>query len=333
MHSKPSCSNKTGILTGDEVYAEFNNPFDARSSTRELFPSFEAALATESSPKEANQKDQRNATFTTGSPYWTSKFFEDETQFNVLLTPARSPREFTRSATEKRTLVLTPLPPMELSQRCNETIAPWQTPREGQVTFSLRRLKRSSRRRSAHQPITTPSHSALPRQIKSNRLNVAKKVNIEWQSPDMKPPKWSASPIRMVNATQQQCSTPVTSHFGLMDSSPHVLSSRKTLYKQSSRLRLSLDLSPIAFSIQEEGKTECEDAESGKIMNGTLQISSRNLESSKERGQSTSSPALMLKPSAKKVVLQPRSVTAWQRQQAFMEAMEAEACSSEPRIP
>lgn len=170
----------------------------------------------------------------------------------------------------------------------------------------------------------------------------------------MRPPKWSASPIAMVGSRQPLWASPAALRFDAMTPSPLVTTSRNT-----PKPRLSFGLSPITCPFPEqtqEGKIESEEETNGadkprssaQSNEDTLPLSSTEKsaasESEKENGDhqaqpeggrqqegsssshATSSPA-MRTPPTKKAVAPATSIP--RRQQAFMEALEAESRSSE----
>ncbi|KAG7379557.1 hypothetical protein PHYPSEUDO_008460 [Phytophthora pseudosyringae] len=359
---------------GDEASNGSNTPFDAQTSDRDPFPSFEAALADEQSADESEQQDagsaldwsidtlaelkpvafsplpqQKDAASTSGTPHGTSGFFDDEKQYAVLRTPLPAARTRDGEAASESRSQARLTPPMDLRRRCGETVARCKVAlRERQRKVDKLQAvlppptpKRSPRRRSVHQSATSTSP---PRPAKRNRLSTAVTPSSKWKSPGMRPPKWSASPIAMLlGSSQPLCATPATLRFDAMTPSPVVNSPRNTTPKQSSKLRLSFGLSPITFP-SPEGKIEEE--KSGEGAEETLPLSSSTEESAasgseKENGDQqarqkggsasshgTSSRNAMRTPAAKEAVALTRSSIPRRRQQAFMEAMEAEACGN-----
>lgn len=294
-----------GAPSKDKVTATQNcgNPFDLRTCGREAFPSIEAALADGPSSFEAEEKDvgsaldwsidtlaelkpiafsplpqQKNPIDAFCSPNRTSDFFEDEMQYDVLRTPlscTQTAREVSPAAGNRTSIILTPSPPMKLSQCRSEMTSLRQvTAQKRHCAVPQRRLKRSPRRWSADQRVALPSRSTA-RQFKNYR---PKEVEIpQWKSPKTRPPKWSASPIGMVGNRQQHCALPATPHFGVLTPSPLVQSTKKATFKKSLKLRLSFGLSPVSNSC-----LEADDATSGKFENKV---------SFPERVRDTSSPA------------------------------------------
>ncbi|KAL3664507.1 hypothetical protein V7S43_010259 [Phytophthora oleae] len=352
------------------------NPFDAQSSDRNPFPSFDAALADE--PEETEQLDsgsaldwsidtlaelkpavfsplpQQKDAANTSNPLGTSSFFDDEKQYEVLRTPLPAAR---RSAASRNTLMFSPSPPMELHRRCRETIARC----EASLLERQRRMgklqavlpppppKRSLLQRSRATP---PSQSTTPRPKKRNRLSTTVTPKNEWNSPATRPPMWSASPIAAVSSRQPLCATPATLHFDALTPSPLVNSPRNTTPKQSSKLRLSFGLSPITFPSPEQVEEMIEEEATGEDKpnnEDTLPLSSSTEESAasefeKENGdqqasteggghQNSSSSHDAMRTTAKKAMVPARSSIPRRRQQAFMEAMEAEARCSSNRSP
>ncbi|KAE9033113.1 hypothetical protein PR003_g14964 [Phytophthora rubi] len=366
---------------GDEV----SNPFDAPTSDRDPFPPFEAALAddqptTATAEGEGDKSElqgagsvldwsidtlaelkpvmfsplpQQKDANVSGTPHGASGFFEDEKQYEVLRTPLPATRPSTAAAASRSrsratmtTTTTSPSPPLELHRRCRETIARCEArlrERQRKMDKLQAALPPPTPKRSPRQRSSLPSRSTPPRPAKRNRLSSIATPSSDWKSrsPSTRPPMWSASPIALVGSRQSHCVTPATLHFDAMTPSP----------QQSSKLRLSFGLSPIAFPSPEqmraakvenweEGK---DDEEKGASSEDTLPLSSTeesaasvSPQSEKENGEqqtqregdcqqgSSSSHACSSMPAAKK------SVPPARRQQAFMEAMEAEARSSEP---
>ncbi|KAK1942400.1 hypothetical protein P3T76_005899 [Phytophthora citrophthora] len=350
------------------------NPFDAASSDRDPFPSFDAALADESEETEQlesvsaldwsidtlaelkpaafsplpQQKDAANMS----TPLGASSFFEDETQYEVLRTPLTAARASTTSRNSTILAVASsPSPVSELHRCCRETI----TNCEASLRERQRKMdkmqgvlppptpKRSLLPGPSNQRATPPSRSTPPRSTKRNRLSTIVTPKNEWKSPATRPPMWSASPIASVSRRRPLCATPSTLQFDALTPLPLANSPRNTTPTQSSKLRLSFGLSPITFpsSEQVEEKIEEEASGEGKSNNeDTLPLSSSTEESAvseseEENGddeqastegdgyQSSSSSHDTMRTPAKKTMTIPR-----RRQQAFMEAMEAEARSS-----
>ncbi|GMF57557.1 unnamed protein product [Phytophthora fragariaefolia] len=212
--------------------------------------------------------------------------------------------------------------------------------------------KRSSHPRAAPAPRSTP-----PRPTKRNRLSAAATPNSEWKSPSTRPPMWSASPIAIVGNRQPRCATPATLHFDAMTPSP-LFTTPQDSVKQSSKLRLSFGLSPIAFPSPEQVQAQKMEADGGDeeekdagtaSNDDTLPLSSTEesaasvspgsekeneqqaqREGGRQQGSSSSHATAdaSLTSAAKKPAAPARSSIP-RRQQAFMEAMEAEARSND----
>ncbi|POM61078.1 hypothetical protein PHPALM_29962, partial [Phytophthora palmivora] len=270
----------------DEAPDRCGNPFDSKTSDRIPFPSFDAALANNQPTDEAEHQDtgsaldwsidtlaelkpvtfsplpqQKDGANSAETPRGTSSFFEDEKQYEVLRTPllARATRDANRNRTPR-----TSSSPMELHRRCRDTIARCESAlRERQHKMDKLQTvlppptSKSPRQRLIQQRATPPSRSTPPRPAKRHRLSTAVTPNSEWLSPNMRPPKWSASPIAVVGK-RPFCATPVMLHFDAMTPLSNI--SRSTTPKQSSKVRLSFGLSPISFPsphhAQEEEKEE-----------------------------------------------------------------------------
>ncbi|KAF4148559.1 hypothetical protein GN958_ATG02258 [Phytophthora infestans] len=327
-----------------------SNPFDAHD--RDPFPSFMTALADAQSPEEfgctgsaldwsidtlAELKpvifsplpQQKFGASTLGTPHGTIGFFEDEKQYEVLRTP------------------LQPTPLIKLNRRCNETMPRCEgTPRKRRGNMINLPHPMAKHRRLPNQSSTTPSRSTPPRPSKWNQLGTTENSICEWKSPAMRPPQWSASPIGILDNRQQRCAAPSTLHFDAR--TPFVRSPRSTTPKQSSKLRLSFGLSPITFlSPQAEEKIEEEKSSEDKPSNGnTLFLDSLFAnESEKEISEqqakmedggqqdecTSSSHGNSTSARMRFSLMEPvrSSMPRRRRQQAFMEAMEAEARSSE----
>ncbi|KAG6616441.1 uncharacterized protein IUM83_18473 [Phytophthora cinnamomi] len=308
------------------------------------------------------QQKEANAS---GTPHGASGFFEDEKQYEVLRTPlpAARPSPDVASAVgrSRATPSPSPSPPLELHRRCRETIARCEARlRERQRKMDKLQAvlppptpKRSPRHRSSHPRANPPSRSTPPRPAKRNRLSGVATPNSDWKSPSTRPPMWSASPIAMVGSRQPRCATPATLQFDALTPSPLVKTPRSST-QPSSKLRLSFGLSPIAFPSPEQVQAEKiesdedgNDEEKDASNEDTLPLSSTeesaasvSPESEKENGehqaqrecgrqqqQGSSSSHASAGPS---VPAAKKSVAPARRQRAFMEAMEAEARSSEP---
>ncbi|KAG1684451.1 hypothetical protein DVH05_011124 [Phytophthora capsici] len=299
------------------------------------------------------QKDATNTSNLLG----TSSFFEDETQYEVLRTPLPAARaSITRKSSSILALTSSPSPVLELHRRCKETISHC----EDSLRKRQRRMnklqgvlpppppKQSLLQRSSHQGAKPPSRSTPPRPTKRNRLSTTATPKHEWKSPDTRPPMWSASPIASVGSRQPLCATPATLHFDSLTPSPLVNSSKNTTSKQSSKLRLSFGLSPISFpspeqveeKAEEEASCECKSNNEDILPLNNSTEESAVSESEKENGddqqasieggdcqRSSSSHDAMRTPVKKSMMLTRPSIP-HRRQQAFMEAMEAEAHSS-----
>ncbi|GMF65450.1 unnamed protein product [Phytophthora lilii] len=370
----------------DEAPDRSINPFDAQTSGRNPFPSFEAALGDEQPTQEQDSgsaldwsidtlaelkpavfsplPQQRDAS-SSGTPLGTSRFFEDEKQYEVLRTPLP-----TAGLGSGVRLSLTPSPspspPLELHRRCRETIARCEARlRERQRKMDKLQAvlppptpKRSPRHGATRQRGTPPSRSTPPRPAKRNRLSVAASPNSDWKSPGMRPPKWSASPIAIVGSRQVLCATPATLHFDMMTPSP-LVRTPKNSSKPSSKQRLSFGLSPITFPSptqaerikSEEEKDEEEkpsfsapsNDETPPLSSTDESVAGSSPDAEKENGDGQAQPegghqqigsssshasrsVATLLPT-KEAALMRGSIP--QRQQAFMEAMEAEALSKE----
>ncbi|KAL4092914.1 hypothetical protein PRIC1_011903 [Phytophthora ramorum] len=295
---------------------------------------------------------QKDAGNTSGSPHGASGFFEDEAQYGVLRTPlpAARPVGVTQAGGNRSRAVLTftpsPTPHLELHRRCRETID------RCEARLRERQRKTDKLQAALHPPTPqrlprqreTHQHATPPRPAKRNRLSFVATPSSEMKTPGTRPPKWSASPIAMVGSR----------HFDALTPSPLVNTPRTT--KQSSKMRLFFGLSPIAFpspgqTAQAEKSEEGKDEEKAAVSDegGTLPLSSTNEsaesaspESEKENGdqqaqrgggrdsdESSSSHATQI--AAKKAPMMRASIP--QRQKAFMEAIEAEAHSSESSAP
>ncbi|KAF1781741.1 hypothetical protein GQ600_12576 [Phytophthora cactorum] len=301
---------------------------------------------------------QKDAANTSRSPHGASGFFEDEKQYEVLRTPlpaVQPPGEAASDATRNMTtLTPSPAPPMGLHRRRRETMARCEAAlREKRGNMNKLQAvlppptpKRSPHWRSAHQSATPPSRSTPPRPAKRNRVSTAVTPLSEVKSPVMRPPKWSASPIGIVGSRQPLCAAPATLHSDAMAPSPLVHSPRNTTPKQSSKLRLSFGLSPITFPspVMEEEKIEDKPSNEDTLPLSSTGASEFDKENGDQQAQmegygrwevgsssshGTSSPARMRTPAAKKSVAPALSSMPRRRQQAFIEAMEAEARSSE----
>ncbi|KAG7395291.1 hypothetical protein PHYBOEH_003958 [Phytophthora boehmeriae] len=289
---------------------EPKDPFDAKQSDREPFPSFEAALA------DAEGADEHESTLNWSidtlaelkpvsfSPlaeqkkahaqevlHGASGFFEDETQYEILRTPlALRPPTAARNET---LLLLTPSPshPLDLHRRCRETIA--------RCEARVRERQRKMENLQAVLPPRTPSQplsdrqrqrATPPRPAKRNK-HCAFTPNNEGKSPGMRPPTWSASPITMAGSSQVVCGTPPTPRFDAVTPSSLMTTPRNSM-KQThhSKQRLSFGLSPILFpSPEQERKSESEgereDAPRESLANDTLSPSSA--EASLATGEAT----------------------------------------------
>ncbi|ETM44048.1 hypothetical protein F442_11002 [Phytophthora nicotianae P10297] len=328
-----------------------SNPFDSPTSDRDPFPSFMAALADEQSVEETEEgsalnwsidtlaelkpvtfsplPQQKDAVNTSGTPHRTSGFFEDEKQYEVLRTPLPAGRP-----SNMTTIMLTPspAPPIERHRSRKKTLTQCESAlRERQYNTNRMQvaLPPPTPKRSAHQRATPPSRSTPLQPAKRIRFSTAVTPMNEWKSPAMRPPKWSASPTGMVVNRQPLCATPATLHFDTMTSSPLVNSPRNVTPKQSSKLRLSFGLSPITFpSPQVEEKIEEEKSKEDKPSNEDTitAVSESDKENSdrqtKERSSSSHSTSRMRPPASMEPA---RSSIPRRRQQAFIEAMEAEA--------
>ncbi|TDH67070.1 uncharacterized protein CCR75_007896 [Bremia lactucae] len=239
-----------------------NNPFDGQDIDRESFPSFAAAMANMPSAEMAEQKGgvstldwsidtlaelkpmhfsplphQKNATSTSRMLFGANDFFEDEKQYQILQTPlstAQLLRGGSATIRKKMSLMMTPSPSIAVHRRCIQTTARWHyTLRERQHQLDklqtappLINSKRPLRRCSEQQLVALPNRSTLLRQAKRKCLFD------EWNSPDLRPPKWSPSPIATTGSSQSLCVTPSTIQYDVMTPSPLALSPSTTTYKQ-----------------------------------------------------------------------------------------------------
>jgi len=253
------------------------NPFEA--SGRDPFPSFEAALSIEQpTDEETGQQEgseldwsidtlaelkpvafsplpqQKEATDASRTPHEASRFFEDETQFNVLRTPLPTARQAIGSRAPLA-LAPSPSPPLELYRRCRDTIHRCEArlrERQRKMDKLQAVLPPPTPKRSPRQRATPPSRSTPPRPAKRNRPSASKTPNRAWKSPGMRPPKWSASPIAMTGSRQPFCVTPATLRFDAMTPSPLVNVPSSTTPGQGPKLRLSFGLSPITSPSSEK---------------------------------------------------------------------------------
>ncbi|CAI5735619.1 unnamed protein product [Peronospora farinosa] len=265
-------------LEDDEVFnwSSNRNPFDALTSDRDHFPSFEAALAHEESiekeeKKEIEEQDdglalnwsidalaelkpmtfsplsqQEKANNSFETSRGTNSFFEDEKQYDVLRTPLpviRSSKDKAAVATSRsrKTRTTSPSIPMDLHRRQRATTTHCAAGMQETQHKMEKLLPPLTPKRSPRQRTTSSSRSTSPRPTKRNSHRTAMTTNNEWESPPVGRPKWSASPIATL------CTTPTALPFDAITPSPLVNTSSNKTPKQRSKLRLSFGLSPITL--------------------------------------------------------------------------------------
>ncbi|POM70953.1 Hypothetical protein PHPALM_12549 [Phytophthora palmivora] len=209
----------------DEAPDRCGNPFDSKTSDRTPFPSFDAALANNQPTDEAQHQD-------TGSALdWSID-----------------------TLAELKPVTFSPLPQQKDGANSAETPRGTSSFFEDEKQDTIARCEAALRER---QHKMDKLQTVLPPPTSKSPLIQQLTPNSEWLSPNMRPPKWSASPIAVVGK-RPFCATPVMLHFDAMTPLSNI--SRSTTPKQSSKVRLSFGLSPISFPsprhAQEEEKEE-----------------------------------------------------------------------------
>ncbi|RLN92959.1 hypothetical protein BBJ28_00013862 [Nothophytophthora sp. Chile5] len=279
---EPPGDRMTGGRDDARVVTSPGDPFGARVSDREPFPSFEAALTAqdheqkeedgggalnwsidtlaEIQPLAFSPLPQQKATAGGVAGAFTPRaaaaqaFFDDEKQYSVLRTPlpgARPPRDVPVAIRRA-----TPPTPLELHRRCRETIARCEA-RMRERQGKMERLqvvlpatpKRSPRHRQQQQQRrgSPPQRSTPPRPIKRSKRGIVVTPNGE-MAPNTRQPRWSASPIRPVEGSRQSFdATPsALDEFPLTPSVPNDMD--HTMQTQRLKPQISFGLSPITSS-------------------------------------------------------------------------------------
>uniref|UniRef100_A0AAV1TRH8 Uncharacterized protein n=1 Tax=Peronospora matthiolae TaxID=2874970 RepID=A0AAV1TRH8_9STRA len=243
----------TDASEGDELVpcSSISNPFDALTTDRNPFPSFDVALASERSidgeEDEEEEEDETESQDAQCALNWSidtlaelkpvvfsplfqqkqaasrletspgaSGFFEDEKQYEVLRTPllaARVPRRAVDGCGKRMSKTPTPSRslPMEPYQCCGGTARSQERQRQ-----------------------------------EKKKLGIASALTSESESLSVGPPRWSASPV------VTRCVTPSSTLYEAIFPSPLTDTLVAATPKQRSRLRLSFGLSPITFSVPEQ---------------------------------------------------------------------------------
>ena len=264
------------IVECDESVPHRRNPFDASTSDRNPFPSFDVALANAPSVDDTEEDVdcalnwsidtlaevqpvafsplglQRQSVTRLETSLGTSGFFDDEKQYAVLRTPVVGPRASRHTVAGRRrqkepetnTGTLVASPPTEWGQCCSATVRVQDRLQQVETVVGPSPLPHWESRR-----LSTPSSRLASRRHEERReVSIAGAFRSESASPFGGPPPWSASPIAM------RCGTPPvgSTHFEGIFPSPVTSTLVTATPKQRSRLRLSFGLSPITFSVAEQ---------------------------------------------------------------------------------
>ncbi|CAI5719890.1 unnamed protein product [Hyaloperonospora brassicae] len=274
----------------DESVPHRRNPFDASTSDRNPFPSFDGALANAPSvdDTEEGENDNRGEQDVDCALNWSidtlaelqpvafsplglqrqsvnrletslgsSGFFDDEKQYAVLRTPvvgARASRHTVAGRQRKKE-------PETMRNRIPSPLLPAELSQCCSETVRVQDRLQQVETVVVPSPLPhwesrrlSPSPTST-RRPERHEVSVAGVFKSESASPFGGPPRWSASPAAM------RCGTPVGStHLEGIFPSPLTSTLVTATPKQRSRLRLSFGLSPITFSVAEERCHENETA-------------------------------------------------------------------------